>query len=67
VPHFAAYHSSDKFVEPDSFLPKRWLTEDTEGFDERFANDNKGALRPFTTGPRKNEVRPPRDILKVEW
>jgi cytochrome P450 len=35
------------FIDPDVFLPERWLLE-----DERFANDHREAVQPFMFGPR---------------
>lgn len=52
VPHYAAYHSEYNFVEPDSFIPERWLAEGIDGHDPRFAADKKSAMNPFSTGPR---------------
>ncbi|KIN02897.1 hypothetical protein OIDMADRAFT_160486 [Oidiodendron maius Zn] len=42
----AAHHSPGNFRDPESFIPERFLG------DPRFATDNKGALNPFSTGPR---------------
>ncbi|KAF4301045.1 Cytochrome P450 [Botryosphaeria dothidea] len=47
VSQYAAYHSPQNFVEPDSFIPERWL-----GNDPRFENDKKSVLMPFSNGPR---------------
>jgi cytochrome P450 len=41
------YQDPKNFAEPKSFIPERWLGE-----DERFANDDKAALNPFSYGPR---------------
>ncbi|KAF4472377.1 Isotrichodermin C-15 hydroxylase [Fusarium albosuccineum] len=46
VPHWSAYRSDTNFLEPDSFIPERWLG------DPRFASDNKAVLQPFSMGPR---------------
>ncbi|KAF2191204.1 cytochrome P450 [Zopfia rhizophila CBS 207.26] len=46
VPHLAMYTSEKNFREPFSFIPERWLG------DQRFADDNKFALQPFSFGPR---------------
>ncbi|KDN64878.1 putative cytochrome P450 [Colletotrichum sublineola] len=47
VPPWVSTHSSCNFVDPDEFLPERWLGEDT-----RFSNDRPNASLPFGTGPR---------------
>ncbi|THW45121.1 cytochrome P450 [Aureobasidium pullulans] len=52
VPHYAAYHSEYNFVEPNSFIPERWLAEGIDGHDPCFAADKKSAMNPFSTGPR---------------
>lgn len=41
------YQSPTNFAAPTSFIPERWLGEDS-----CFANDKKGALNPFSYGPR---------------
>ena len=46
VTQYATYHNKTNFHLPDQFIPERWLG------DERFANDNKAAFQPFSTGPR---------------
>ncbi|TDZ36157.1 Trichothecene C-15 hydroxylase [Colletotrichum trifolii] len=43
---YALYHNPSKFLDPDSFIPERWLD------DERFANDAKHLHQPFSYGPR---------------
>ena len=42
----ATYRSPLNFRDPDSFVPERFLG------DERFVNDNRSALNPFSLGPR---------------
>jgi cytochrome P450 len=42
----ATYRSPLNFRDPDSFIPERFLG------DERFVNDNRSALNPFSLGPR---------------
>ncbi|KAF2399643.1 cytochrome P450, partial [Trichodelitschia bisporula] len=44
---WCAAHSPDNFLQPDVFIPERWLPD-----DKRFANDQKLASRPFSLGPR---------------
>ncbi|OCK84504.1 isotrichodermin C-15 hydroxylase [Lepidopterella palustris CBS 459.81] len=46
VSQHAAYHSSRNFVDPESFVPERWLG------DKRFADDKKATYQPFSFGPR---------------
>jgi aspirochlorine biosynthesis cytochrome P450 monooxygenase len=46
VSHWSCYHSADNFREPDKFIPERWLG------DERYRDDKKRALQPFSLGPR---------------
>ncbi|KAJ5933979.1 sterigmatocystin biosynthesis P450 monooxygenase stcL [Penicillium verhagenii] len=45
--HYASYHSPANFALPDEFIPERWL-----GVDERFKNDKRDVLQPFSLGPR---------------
>ncbi|KAI1652281.1 cytochrome P450 monooxygenase [Daldinia loculata] len=44
--HWPMYHSESNFALAESFIPERWLG------DPRFANDNKDAFQPFSTGGR---------------
>lgn len=46
VHHYATYHSSDNFRDPDSFVPERWLN------DPNYQADNHECFRPFAAGPR---------------
>jgi cytochrome P450 len=39
-------HSERNFKDPDAFIPERWMG------DERFANDKRSAVQPFSFGPR---------------
>jgi cytochrome P450 len=48
VSQLAAHHSHINFVEPDAFLPERWLPEK----DEVFNKDRVAVLQPFSAGPR---------------
>ncbi|KAF5875949.1 putative toxin biosynthesis cytochrome p450 protein [Botrytis fragariae] len=43
---WAASHSKHNFVDPDAFVPERWLG------DERFEKDDKQASQPFSVGGR---------------
>ncbi|KAJ5672847.1 hypothetical protein N7507_001974 [Penicillium longicatenatum] len=49
VAHYSAFRGASNFAEPDSFLPERWLRDND---DERFRNDKREALQPFSLGPR---------------
>ncbi|OCK73119.1 cytochrome P450 [Lepidopterella palustris CBS 459.81] len=46
INQWATYHSAKNFLEPESFIPERFLGE------PRFNSDNKKALQPFSTGIR---------------
>lgn len=46
APHLAMYTSERNFKDPTSFIPERWLG------DERFADDERTALQPFSVGSR---------------
>ena len=46
--HFAAFHSSQNFRNPESFLPERWLDEGKEEFHV----DQKDVYQPFSVGAR---------------
>jgi len=43
---YSSYHTERNFKDPEEYVPERWLD------DERYANDNKTAFRPFLSGPR---------------
>lgn len=69
VPQLAANHSPSNFVEPDNFIPERYL----EKHDSRFDGDNKAVVQPFSTGPRncigKNLARAEMRLIlaKMVW
>jgi cytochrome P450 len=46
VSHWACYHSAENFQDPYDFAPERWLD------GERYKDDRKNALQPFSLGPR---------------
>lgn len=46
VTHWASYHSTLNFKDPEDFVPERWLG------DERYKGDRKEAFKPFSHGPR---------------
>lgn len=43
---YASHHYDSNWVAPEEFVPERFLG------DERFAEDKKDALRPFSIGNR---------------
>ena len=61
----AMFRSKDNFVEPDTFLPERWL--DDESRDKKFDEDRREAFKPFSTGPRNcigmKSVPPPNPLF----
>jgi cytochrome P450 len=46
APHLVMYSSPTVFKDPLSFIPERWTG------DERFINDQRSALQPFSVGAR---------------
>jgi cytochrome P450 len=60
--HYASYRSAANFALPEQFIPERWL-----GCDERFRNDRRDVLQPFSLGPRgcigKRQVPIPRMVF----
>ncbi|KAM0806625.1 putative Cytochrome P450 [Seiridium cardinale] len=46
TPQWATYHNPAYFSQPDEFIPERWLG------DERFKNDTREVMQPFSVGPR---------------
>ncbi|RAQ59864.1 hypothetical protein AFCA_011456 [Aspergillus flavus] len=46
MPMYAAFRASSNFTYPDRFAPERWLG------DPMYSKDKKGALQPFSFGPR---------------
>lgn len=49
VPPWAAYRATRNFVEPDRFLPARWLDSDAQ--EKGGVRDDKAAFHPFSLGP----------------
>lgn len=45
---WAATHSATNFVDPESFIPERWM----EDKDSQYVGDRKDASQPFSLGPR---------------
>lgn len=48
VSQHATNHSPRNFVEPDAFIPERWLKD----APEKFRDDNHSVMNPFSFGPR---------------
>jgi cytochrome P450 len=46
IPHYAAYHSSRNFTDPEKFAPERFMG------DEAYANDKRSVVQPFSVGYR---------------
>jgi cytochrome P450 len=46
VSQHATYHSARNFLDADSYVPERWLGE------EKYQNDKREVLNPFSFGPR---------------
>ena len=46
INQYAAYHSLTNFVDPETFVPERWLS------DPRYVSDNQEVFHPFSYGPR---------------
>lgn len=53
VAPWAASRSPANFVEPNSFLPERWLPHDHPKWNSRFDLDKLHASRPFGYGPKR--------------
>lgn len=48
IPMWAAYHHPGNFVDPDAFVPERWLPE----HDPKYDADQKDVFHPFSFGKR---------------
>ncbi|MCJ1453568.1 hypothetical protein MMC28_003915 [Mycoblastus sanguinarius] len=48
IPQKTASRSPSNFVDPDVFIPERWLAE----ADRKFSKDDKAVWEPFMVGPR---------------
>lgn len=49
---WATFHNPANFVDPDSFLPERWLPTSHPRYDRRFERDNRAVFKPFSHGAR---------------
>ncbi|EDU46123.1 CypX Cytochrome P450 [Pyrenophora tritici-repentis] len=49
---WAVYHNPNNFVQPDAFIPERWLSPNHPFHDPQFNADKKAAFQPFSFGPR---------------
>ncbi|CAA9965759.1 Cytochrome p450 3a17 [Pyrenophora teres f. maculata] len=49
---WAVYHNPNNFLQPDAFIPERWLSPDHPFHDPQFNADKKAAFQPFSFGPR---------------
>lgn len=52
VDQYATYRNPAHFTDADAFRPERWLPATHAYYDARYANDNRAAFHPFSTGPR---------------
>ncbi|KJZ75231.1 hypothetical protein HIM_05425 [Hirsutella minnesotensis 3608] len=52
VSQWSTFRNPENFVEPNAFIPERWLSETHPRYDARFRHDNKDAFKPFGHGPR---------------
>lgn len=49
---WATFRNPDNFVEPESFIPERWLPAGHPRYEERFKADNRAVFKPFSHGSR---------------
>ena len=52
VPHWACYHNSRNFRDPDRFVPERWLDPSEDEIAREYAGDNRAVFQPFSVGNR---------------
>ncbi|KAH8646603.1 cytochrome P450 [Tricladium varicosporioides] len=48
VHQLTTYNSPKNFTDPGTFIPERWVKD----VPERYVNDNRKSVQPFSTGPR---------------
>ncbi|KAL7793870.1 cytochrome P450 [Trichoderma ceciliae] len=48
----ATYHNPEHWVEPNSYIPERWLPKSHPLYDPKFKDDNHAVFKPFSYGPR---------------
>lgn len=53
VPHWSAGNWARNFADPQVFVPERWMPDerDTNPEFQKYANDKRGAFKPFAKGP----------------
>lgn len=52
VYQWATFQNPVNFVEPESYIPERWLPATHPQYEERFTADNRAVFKPFSYGPR---------------
>ncbi|PSN70456.1 cytochrome P450 [Corynespora cassiicola Philippines] len=51
VPSYPVSHSALNFLDPEAFIPERWMLEETD-YKEYHEYDKREAVQPFSFGPR---------------
>ncbi|EQL00245.1 cytochrome P450 3A17 [Ophiocordyceps sinensis CO18] len=52
VYQWATFQNPANFVEPESYIPERWLPATHARYEKRFEADNRAVFKPFSYGPR---------------
>jgi len=52
INQWSTNHRECNFLQADEFIPERHLSPSHPLYDVRYANDNRGSMEPFATGPR---------------
>ncbi|UNI14219.1 hypothetical protein JDV02_000870 [Purpureocillium takamizusanense] len=52
VHQYSTFRNPEHFVDPESFIPERWLSKEHPLYDARFRDENKAVFKPFSAGPR---------------